>query len=331
MKCGICNEDFMDNDDVVVCPECGTPMHRQCYVKEKHCPNESLHSENFVYEKFENIKNSAKGISDNNLDNSEVTVSDVITCQYCGEKNKKTAVFCNRCGMNIAQTREETNARIPNSSFSAMMDPLAGIPSDTEFEEDVTAADMACYVRVNTPYYLRAFNAVKSKSNKFNFSAAIFSGVWFLYRKQYKLGGIFLAIDILIFALQYFLTFTFSYPVITQILKTLGITSEIDKITYSQYIEISEYISTLPPQQLIMLALPYISVILFIILAVVLGKIGNKLYYKDCVEKIRKIKLRSVDDNVPSDGIPLMLSAAGGVNTFVALIFFFIYFFYFFL
>ena len=42
-KCFYCNEEFNDNDDVVVCPECGTPYHRDCYKQAGSCINHQLH------------------------------------------------------------------------------------------------------------------------------------------------------------------------------------------------------------------------------------------------------------------------------------------------
>ena len=42
-KCFYCNEVFNDNDDVVVCPKCGTPYHRECYKQAGSCINHHLH------------------------------------------------------------------------------------------------------------------------------------------------------------------------------------------------------------------------------------------------------------------------------------------------
>ena len=36
-KCPVCNEQFKSGDDIVVCPECGAPHHRECYEKNEHC------------------------------------------------------------------------------------------------------------------------------------------------------------------------------------------------------------------------------------------------------------------------------------------------------
>ena len=47
--CPICGKEFCDGDDIVVCPECGTPYHRECYKTAGHGVNEERHSENFEW------------------------------------------------------------------------------------------------------------------------------------------------------------------------------------------------------------------------------------------------------------------------------------------
>ena len=42
-KCPVCNNQFTEDDDVVVCPDCGTPHHRECWINKGHCANEALH------------------------------------------------------------------------------------------------------------------------------------------------------------------------------------------------------------------------------------------------------------------------------------------------
>lgn len=31
--CPVCEQAFTDEDDIVVCPDCGTPYHRACWQK----------------------------------------------------------------------------------------------------------------------------------------------------------------------------------------------------------------------------------------------------------------------------------------------------------
>ena len=50
IKCPICEKEFQADDDIVVCPECGTPHHRECYFSLSHCANEEKHAEGFQFE-----------------------------------------------------------------------------------------------------------------------------------------------------------------------------------------------------------------------------------------------------------------------------------------
>ena len=50
-KCPVCDKQFKKGDDIVVCPECGTPHHRECYEKEGHCHFADKHGADFSFEK----------------------------------------------------------------------------------------------------------------------------------------------------------------------------------------------------------------------------------------------------------------------------------------
>lgn len=54
-KCPVCGVAFKSGDDIVTCPECGTPHHRQCYEKIGKCANASLHSTGFVYKRAQEL------------------------------------------------------------------------------------------------------------------------------------------------------------------------------------------------------------------------------------------------------------------------------------
>ena len=43
-QCPVCQKEFTAEDDIVVCPECGTPHHRDCYMLGNRCANEELHA-----------------------------------------------------------------------------------------------------------------------------------------------------------------------------------------------------------------------------------------------------------------------------------------------
>ena len=48
--CVCCNKTFTEADDVVVCPLCGSPHHRECWLKENRCACNERHAEGFVWE-----------------------------------------------------------------------------------------------------------------------------------------------------------------------------------------------------------------------------------------------------------------------------------------
>ena len=48
--CPVCNNRFQNGDDIVVCPECGAPHHRDCYEKENRCFYQDRHKEHFSFD-----------------------------------------------------------------------------------------------------------------------------------------------------------------------------------------------------------------------------------------------------------------------------------------
>lgn len=48
-KCPVCNKQFTKDDDIVTCPECGTPHHRECYMLSGHCVNQGLHATGYSF------------------------------------------------------------------------------------------------------------------------------------------------------------------------------------------------------------------------------------------------------------------------------------------
>ena len=51
-KCEYCKKIFTSTDDVVVCPDCGTPYHRECYIEAGECINYELHEKGGDWEQF---------------------------------------------------------------------------------------------------------------------------------------------------------------------------------------------------------------------------------------------------------------------------------------
>lgn len=50
IECPVCKEKFTDTDDIVFCPDCGTPHHRACWEKTGHCIHADRHGTGYEWE-----------------------------------------------------------------------------------------------------------------------------------------------------------------------------------------------------------------------------------------------------------------------------------------
>lgn len=342
LSCDVCQEKFKAEDDVVVCPDCGTPMHRSCYKELREngvsCPNENKHKDGFVYEGFETIKRSAQGAADHRsddstdvirLDNVHTASGDRRVCPVCGGLNRQGANFCDNCGTRLAIPQLKLTSTLNEDSEGDFSDPKffasyaigqnSHVPAGAAYEDDVTAGDVACYVAVNTSYYLRAFKLIKNGSGKFNLSAAIFSGVWFFYRKLYKMGGLMISIQALLYALKVYFTRNVSLTVMKKLLATIGVTvNEMPSLTFDQYMQLSAEMQKLSTQEQFIMMMPTLILILQIAVMIVCGVIANKMYYKKCLSGIRAVKSVAEKEALSRAETSQSLYLSGGVNSLLA-------------
>lgn len=209
-KCISCGQIFKDNDDVVVCPECGTPYHRECYLKEGQCINTSLH------ESGESWKPEYENRSSENEDSSEP-----IRCIRCGAENPPEGIFCNKCGMPLTGNRDSArpfnnaNKNSNNNGFFGGQ-PQGGFNGQQQggfyfggqtmtFDQDseidgIKLGDYAKYTGKNSLGLLSNFIRFGNFGGKFsiNLGALIFPEFYFFYRKMYKFGSLILMIIILL-------------------------------------------------------------------------------------------------------------------------------------
>ncbi len=282
-KCPVCDKYFHAYDDIVVCPECGAPHHRECFEKENNCFYKDRHSEDFAY-----------------WDEDEPQPQDnFIICKKCNKRNPNGAFFCSYCKnpLNEPENQQE-NTQIPfmNSAF----DPMGGVEADALLSANVTAGEVSKYVKQNTPYFIRIFYNIKNFAvSRFNFCAALFTGGYLLYRKQYLLGSVITALML-------------SINIINSLIFSSDIYMEFVNRVYTDgtYASAFEYLSQLSYSQSVILMLPGIFLIIKIAVAIVLGCIENRLYFKHCIKKVSKIKSECKDNQTVAE----KLQIEGGVN-----------------
>lgn len=167
-KCVCCGRTFEEGDDVVVCPECGSPHHRECYKKENRCANSALHG---TGEKWQRIRAEEK---------TEKTECPV--CRF--PNNPPEAENCILCGADL-KGEETHKARTPEEEDM-------NIRHNTGFNPDedmggVTLKEVSFFVGTNTFYYIPIFKRMKDLGSKisFNFSCFVFPSFYFANRKMW--------------------------------------------------------------------------------------------------------------------------------------------------
>ena len=187
--CQVCKAECKLDEDIVVCPKCGAPYHRECYNSVGQCVYEEKHSQNFSYSVPD-----AKTMEEKQTNKSEFNPKDSKNeykkCPHCFSENTIDASTCHKCGYPFSEHGKTSSSIFNSAPIPPAFDPLFGLNKD-ETINDIKVSELAQYIKGNLLYYIPVFkNICENNKSKFNFSAFLFSGAWFLYRKLYKVGAV---------------------------------------------------------------------------------------------------------------------------------------------
>lgn len=201
--CPVCEQAFTDTDDIVVCPDCGTPYHRDCWKKVGACMHRSEHAAGFEWQP--------------EIGPEAVKAAHEATCPNCGTRNTPGAARCSHCGCPLPRSEADSAdaakseeqvpiyARDPSAvnnrsaapgphieTYSA--DREGGIyrreigPEDTI--DGIKAKDWAAYVGRSPMYYLMQFfrMSITNRKAAVCLSAFLFGPAYLFYRKMWKEG-----------------------------------------------------------------------------------------------------------------------------------------------
>lgn len=179
VECPACHKQFTAEDDVVVCPECGTPHHRSCWQELGHCANEEKHEEGFSYEMpVEKAR---------------------LVCPVCGKPAEPGTIFCENCGAPLrgeqAAEQEEAGPIPPN--LGMLFTPQEELQGEID---GIPAKDWATFIGPSAGYYLFQFKRMDATGHKISacWSAMLFAPLYFLYRKVWTVGIISGVINLLL-------------------------------------------------------------------------------------------------------------------------------------
>ena len=179
--CPVCSKPFEKGDDIVTCPECGTPHHRDCYQDYGGCKNRSLHGTDFVYKRGSGA--------------SAIKV----------EKSFKYSPFLSELpnGEQEAQSEYYVPENAENAEIAEIPDAVTEIPeaapeanvSDEAVDEidGVKTEDVVSVIAVNSVKFLPKFR--KNRLFNWNWSAFVFGPYYLFFRKMYVQGAVFMALE----------------------------------------------------------------------------------------------------------------------------------------
>ncbi len=191
-SCPICGKQFTETDDIAVCPVCGTPHHRECYLEQKHCSNEEKHAEGFEWKPSDEV--SLPFIEHLNTNQPE---PQKVICPYCGSENAPEEPVCTSCGARLYNNPGQNT--VPFEPI-----PTYGMPNVVQIQpNDIigghTVADTADFVQRNADRYIPKFYKMERTGNKisFNWAAFLFGPYWFFYRKLPVIGFVMMIVMLL--------------------------------------------------------------------------------------------------------------------------------------
>ena len=187
--CICCGKRFTDDDDIVVCPDCGTPYHRSCYLEKGKCINAALHDKGIGW------------LPDAPDETPVFPASAKKRCIRCGAENDPSLRYCEQCGtplVNMETPRpfnEPGNGQdqqVRQNYAPGMNGPVGGtgvtpvmLNQDSDID-GVKLGDLARYIGTNPIGFLPSFIKFGKTGKKIsmNIFAFLFTPVYFMYRKM---------------------------------------------------------------------------------------------------------------------------------------------------
>ena len=317
-RCDHCGKKFTEDDDVVVCPVCGTPQHRECYEENNRCIHYEKHSENYEWSADE--KSNDDG---------------VLICSRCGTENSKDSYFCKHCSYPLKgkesvhygtvfdntaddSSDDEDNEddeeefenfvkdNFQNNRSMPFRFNFATVSDKEEIADNATLGDAKKYVQKNTFFYSIIFRNLRMLNrSRFNFAACLFGGGWFIYRKQYRIG-IILTLIMGICLCGYIMTVPTYLSIYNQIYSS-GVSSdeEFYRVLFSEYSD-----------SMIYFIAPSLFKVIQYVVMVISGFTANRCYYHHVVRKVRQAK----EQFHTKEEVAEHLQKTGGVDTVIGFI-----------
>ena len=221
--CPVCKREFKETDDIVACPKCGAPHHRECWKLEGHCHYAEDHD---TPRQWKRPEEAAPAASDPAGPAAPPHPAGK-TCPHCGQQNTEFAEFSAPAAAKSFPASDWTSSppsggnpyqappsqppyggQAPYGSAQPpygqqvppygrpggygeytpfrmpVFDPYGGVPHE-ETIEDVSAEDLVTFTGSNSAYYLPKFYKMSRGGSKcvWNWASFFLTPYWLLYRR----------------------------------------------------------------------------------------------------------------------------------------------------
>ena len=200
--CPVCHKPLTEKSDVVVCPTCGTPHHRACYLSLGHCGVEEYHDQGFEWKGFlpgeepevPAIENKTQELPPE----PDSEFSDSHRADYPGGGSTRDS---DQGMTGQPMTMEDLLEQLQRQTMD-----------DTRGVDGVSSRELSTYVGRSVMHYSQAFASFRApvmpgqrrRKVFINVCAGLFAPIHQFYRKMDLLGVVMLLINVL-FYVPYFL------------------------------------------------------------------------------------------------------------------------------
>lgn len=275
--CPVCRRPLTDKSDIVVCPECGTPHHRACYLSLGHCGVQEYHASGFEWKGFLPGEEPQEPQQEVSPENDEQTIGEPESefsrdhrAEYPGGTDYGSGTRDgSQDGFGQPMDIEEYLRNLQRQTMD-----------DTRGADGVSSRELSTFVGRSVMHYSQAFASFRApvlpgqKRRKafINLCAGFFAPIHQFYRRMDLLGAIMVLVEFLFY--------------IPPLLLNAGIGTA----------------DVLANLQLVARGISFVAVILLCVF-------GDYLYYRYAVKRIRKI--REKYDDGRADGYYEALAAKG--------------------
>ena len=270
-RCPVCKGYLFDDDDIVYCPVCGAPHHRDCYSALGHCGNEAQHGK-------ENSTDSE----------NQSRQSKEKSCSYCKKAIPEDTNFCPYCGKIQPPKGEDIKSDdFPEISFTGFSiggvnfpkpDPYGGLDKNSEMD-GVKVKDIARFVAFAPNKLLPKFKQFHdgAKRISWNWMAFISPYTHTIFRKMGFSTLMYILLELTAFVLMSPIYYSLAY---------------MDMPINSTALQIAEKFSSDPLKYTSVdsIILAVLGILLFIGYRIFAGLFNDFLYKKHVIASIKKIR-----------------------------------------